>query len=220
MKNTDSNNYIIFKDTAVGISEDKINNIFDSFNTNGKPEGTGLGLPFCQRVINSFGGTIKCQSELGKYTEFIISLPITNKSLATNITQYNRQEISPALINTLQDLKLLIIDDQAIIRKFLNRMLKDTGMNIHIAASATLGLEIASKIIPDIVLTDLNLPDMPAVDLIDTFYKFKQSNNCKIIVFSGTLPHNDYLHKVDDYLVKPVSRNQLLNTIHACLVNK
>ncbi|MFT7087559.1 MAG: two-component system CAI-1 autoinducer sensor kinase/phosphatase CqsS [Rickettsiales bacterium] len=66
------NRCLYFKDDGVGIAADKIDSIFDDFMTSGKKGGTGLGLPFCKRVMNSFGGDIYVKSEVGKGTEFCL----------------------------------------------------------------------------------------------------------------------------------------------------
>jgi two-component system CAI-1 autoinducer sensor kinase/phosphatase CqsS len=69
-------NQVYFRDTGTGIAEDQLSHLFEPFYT-GLRDGTrvGIGLTFCQRVIESFEGTLTCQSELGKFTEFVISLP-------------------------------------------------------------------------------------------------------------------------------------------------
>jgi signal transduction histidine kinase len=61
-----------FKDDGVGIEADKLEFIFDDFFTSNKKSGTGLGLPFCKRVMQAFGGNISVKSELGKGTEFCL----------------------------------------------------------------------------------------------------------------------------------------------------
>ncbi len=61
-----------FKDDGVGIEADKLEFIFDDFFTSNKKGGTGLGLPFCRRVMQAFGGDISVKSELGKGTEFCL----------------------------------------------------------------------------------------------------------------------------------------------------
>lgn len=68
-------NLLYFKDYGVGIDEEKIDNIFDDFFTSDKKGGTGLGLPFCKRVMRAFGGNIICESIEGEFTEFILSFP-------------------------------------------------------------------------------------------------------------------------------------------------
>ena len=63
-------NYLYFKDYGPGIEKDKLELIFESFFTSGKKEGTGLGLPFCRRIMRAFDGDIVCRSEVGVRTEF------------------------------------------------------------------------------------------------------------------------------------------------------
>jgi two-component system, CAI-1 autoinducer sensor kinase/phosphatase CqsS len=63
-------NYLYFKDYGPGIEKDKLALIFESFFTSGKKDGTGLGLPFCKRIMTAFDGDITCRSESGKWTEF------------------------------------------------------------------------------------------------------------------------------------------------------
>ncbi|MFT6106058.1 MAG: signal transduction histidine kinase [Rickettsiales bacterium] len=61
-----------FKDDGIGIPADKLPYIFDDFFTSNKKNGTGLGLPFCHRVMRSFGGDISVKSDLEKGTEFCL----------------------------------------------------------------------------------------------------------------------------------------------------
>jgi two-component system, CAI-1 autoinducer sensor kinase/phosphatase CqsS len=63
-------NYLYFKDYGPGIEKDKLELIFESFFTSGKKDGTGLGLPFCKRIMTAFDGDIVCKSEIEKGTEF------------------------------------------------------------------------------------------------------------------------------------------------------
>ena len=68
-------NYLYFKDYGPGIDKDKLELIFESFFTSGKKDGTGLGLPFCRRIMRSFEGEIICKSEVGEGTEFEMKFP-------------------------------------------------------------------------------------------------------------------------------------------------
>lgn len=67
-------NLIYFRDTGEGVEEEIINNIFDSFFTT-KEGGTGAGLAYCKRTVESFNGKIECESILGEYCEFRIYFP-------------------------------------------------------------------------------------------------------------------------------------------------
>lgn len=66
---------LYFKDNGVGIPADKLESIFDSFFTSNKKGGTGLGLPFCKRVMKAFSGDISCKSVEGEGVEFCLKFP-------------------------------------------------------------------------------------------------------------------------------------------------
>jgi len=68
-------NYLYFKDYGPGIEKDKLELIFESFFTSGKKDGTGLGLPFCRRIMRAFDGEIICKSEVDKGAEFEMKFP-------------------------------------------------------------------------------------------------------------------------------------------------
>jgi signal transduction histidine kinase len=68
-------NYLYFKDYGPGIEKDKLALIFESFFTSGKKDGTGLGLPFCKRIMTAFDSDIICRSEIGEWTEFEMKFP-------------------------------------------------------------------------------------------------------------------------------------------------
>lgn len=70
----DKTNNVYFKDTGKGIPKKALKHIFDPFFSRSK-SGTGVGLAFCKRAIDSFNGTLSCQSKEGEYTLFTISLP-------------------------------------------------------------------------------------------------------------------------------------------------
>ena len=75
LEKTANHNLLHFKDYGVGIENDKIDQIFDSFFTSDKKGGTGLGLPFCQRIMRAFGGDISCESVKGQYSKFTLKFP-------------------------------------------------------------------------------------------------------------------------------------------------
>lgn len=72
LESDEEHNYLHFKDYGVGIAQDKLPNIFDNFFTNDKKGGTGLGLAFCKRVMQAFGGDISCKSIEGEGVEFCL----------------------------------------------------------------------------------------------------------------------------------------------------
>jgi len=75
LEKTEGHNLLHFKDYGVGIDNDKIESIFDSFFTSDKKGGTGLGLPFCRRIMKAFGGDINCKSVKDEYAKFTLEFP-------------------------------------------------------------------------------------------------------------------------------------------------
>lgn len=69
-------NRIVFTDSGTGIPPQVLSHIFEPFYTAKPGIGTGIGLAFCKRVMKAFGGQIKCESELGRFTTFILDFPV------------------------------------------------------------------------------------------------------------------------------------------------
>ena len=75
-KADDDYNLVIFRDTAIGIPAEFLSQIFDQFATKKSTKGgTGLGLAFCKMIMEDYGGDIVCNSEEGKFTEFVLKFP-------------------------------------------------------------------------------------------------------------------------------------------------
>jgi two-component system CAI-1 autoinducer sensor kinase/phosphatase CqsS len=75
LKSDNDFNYLYFKDNGVGIAAGKLEHIFDDFFTSDKKGGTGLGLPFCKRIMQAFDGDISCKSKDGEGVEFCLKFP-------------------------------------------------------------------------------------------------------------------------------------------------
>jgi signal transduction histidine kinase len=91
-------NRLRFTDTGTGVSQDALPRVFDPFFTTKKSGGSGIGLAFCQRVMTSFGGSIRCESAPGKFTTFTLEFPVLqNKSGAAAAPQFDQT----TTVNTL-----------------------------------------------------------------------------------------------------------------------
>ncbi|KII76693.1 hybrid sensor histidine kinase/response regulator [Vibrio renipiscarius] len=75
LKRLQGHNQLIVRDNGVGMSPDVRKLIFEDFYTHGKAGGYGLGLPFCYKVMQAMGGSIRCRSELNQFAEFTLSFP-------------------------------------------------------------------------------------------------------------------------------------------------
>lgn len=142
-------NRIKVRDNGPGISPGKREIIFDRFYTYGKSGGNGLGLSFCRRVIDSFGGSIVCNSEEGHWTEFVISVPAYASKPARDL----KKEI-------LKQKKILIVDDQISNRLLLSRYVAEWDCPSDLAENGTQALEMIAKTRYDLILMDFEMPSL------------------------------------------------------------
>lgn len=143
-------NTIRVRDNGPGVPAGKREKIFDRFYTYGKSGGNGLGLSFCRRVIESFGGTITCDSQEGHWTEFIIRLPV-----------YTSKTVEELKKDILKQKKILIVDDQISNRMLLQKYTSEWNCQSDQAENGQQALEMLSKKRYDLVFMDF---EMPALD--------------------------------------------------------
>jgi PAS domain S-box-containing protein len=140
-------------DSGPGIPLELQTRIFEPFFTT-KPtqEGTGLGLPLCRGILETHGGSIRVQSQLGQGASFLIELPIGETSMS--VAQ------PPAIVElpSAQGKAILIIDDESGIRNGLAYLLRRDGYKVETAANGLLALAKLQEQAFDLVLCDLRMP--------------------------------------------------------------
>lgn len=165
--------HIEVRDTGCGISQEKMDKLFDPFvqdfearmkGGSRENKGTGLGLPIVKRMIDAAEGTIRATSEVGKGTAFIIDIP--NLEIVTE--EETQEDVKP---QTEEEKKIeihdiLVVDDMAINRKILGIHLHNLGYGkIHFAENGVAAMKEMRNWTPDIVLTDMWMPEMDGAQL-------------------------------------------------------
>ncbi|WP_226789023.1 hybrid sensor histidine kinase/response regulator transcription factor [Polaribacter porphyrae] len=223
------------KDSGVGIPNNKIETIFERFYTKkdaakNNSEGVGIGLSFTKSLIELHQGTIEVISETGEGTSFIVKIP-ANKQAYLNIPEISCKESTDTdfirrtsenesfaidLDDETTDEKitkersespvLLIIDDNEDIRTFIKQVLCD-DYKIYEAENGQEGLEIAKKIIPNIIVTDLMMPIMDGLQLCEKLKTTKTTSHIPVLILTAKLSQESELeglqHGADDYIRKP-----------------
>ncbi len=170
-------------DNGPGISDEILDKIFDPFFST-KSVGRGLGLSISKSVINSLGGFIKVNTELGKGTEFLIFVPLIYREAEKLPVQ--KSEVFP---NSKVSGKILIMDDEVFIRDTLKTILGYLGYSVWEAVDATTAFNIYKEHYEkgepfDLVIVDLIVPGgLGGLELIDLLKKYDK--NVKAIVSSG-----------------------------------
>lgn len=147
------------RDTGIGISPDRIENIFDPFDRlgaeNSDVEGTGIGLTITKRLVEQMGGQIGVESEAGTGTTFWVEFPVAAQR------EYSDGEIGQFDFVELSGIKgkVLYVEDNLtnleLVRKIMSRQ---HGVDLIDSTTAEEGLARAQEDNPDVILMDINLP--------------------------------------------------------------
>ena len=169
--------HVEVSDTGCGISDAKMARLFDPFVQDigsrmagraGEIKGTGLGLPIVKRMVEAAGGTIRAESTLGKGTRFIIDIP--NLVLAKEPPPSIKS--AGAAIRTALPERVLVVDDMPMNRKILGIHLATLKIpDIRYAENGERALEEMREWLPDLVLTDMWMPNMDGTQLAETMRK-------------------------------------------------
>ncbi len=137
-------------DSGIGMSEEVKARIFDPFFTTKGVKGTGLGLSVSYGIIRAHHGEISVQSQPGQGTTMLIRLPVPSKV---------RSAPQPKLPPSAKPGRILIIDDDGVVRELLSDILQAAGHTVVQAAGGREGLRLFRQGAFDLVLTDLGMPE-------------------------------------------------------------
>jgi signal transduction histidine kinase/sensor domain CHASE-containing protein/ActR/RegA family two-component response regulator len=189
-------------DTGLGVPLELRERIFEPFFTTKAPGvGTGLGLPFCQGIIEGHGGRIRLESQAGPGAKFVIELPVEARPARAVTPQ------EPATSAVAAGKAILIVDDEAGIMSALAYLLGRDGYVVNTASNGRLALEKIEEHIYDLILCDLRMPELDGPGL---YHELEQRNPdllTRMIFLTGDTLSSEtrlFLEKVDmPYLSKP-----------------
>ena len=172
----DSHVEVVVSDSGIGISKDFLPYVFDRFRqADGSSTrihgGLGLGLSIVRQLVDLHGGSAAVESEgEGKGATFIITLPfvgVINQNDAESVAPAHSDEIVTFEgLPSLQGLKVLVVDDDADTRELIREVLKECGSEVVMSRSAAEALEALEQHQPDILISDLGMPDEDGYSLI------------------------------------------------------
>jgi len=217
---------ICVTDTGVGIAQERLSELFEPFNRLGAEfgeiEGSGVGLTVCKRLMEAMGGRIDVASERGVGSEFriILPMPVRTKSAATPVRAIRgaRPSTTARTPDAAVPTSVLVIDDNHSNLKLMHQIIKQTAhLRMIEAASAEEGIELARSTPPGIILMDINLPGMDGFMALHMLRADPLTRTIPVVAVSALAMPKDIARAreagFDDYLVKPVSLNQVTETI-------
>jgi CheY-like chemotaxis protein len=229
LKSQDNKNAIIeitITDTGIGIKEDQLDKIFESFSqatsdTYRKYGGTGLGLTISRQLVGLMGGNLSVKSKPGEGTSFFfdIALPIGD---ATKLQDSASSKTSfPKLKNT----RVLLFEDnlfnQVVAKQILNATIE--GVQLDIAENGLVGLEKLKQNDYDIVLMDIQMPELNGYE---TSQKIRNEftgakKNIPILAMTANAIKEEIEkcmeYGMDDHITKPFEPSDLLSKMSKLL---
>ncbi len=202
-------------DEGIGIPQDKLDVIFQNFERIDKSNscsGTGIGLSVSQKIGVLLGGNLKVESHLGEGSMFSFSLPL--KSL---VSQQSPEQSAPHHKNFAKDNIIVLVEDNKVNQMLVKALFKELGLTIQIAENGKIGVEMIQtlceeKRVPDLVLMDLNMPEMDGLTAIKILQQQKKLKDMPIVILSADKQHEkEDLAKeagASDYLAKPLDFNK------------
>ncbi|WP_281239782.1 PAS domain S-box protein [Flavobacterium praedii] len=203
-------------DTGIGISDNKIDRIFENFQqassgTSRLYGGTGLGLAIVKQLVESQGGSISVKSKINEYSRFSFTLPF----LKTKKEAAIENEIME-LDNKIKGIRVLVVEDMALNQLLMKTVLDDFGFERDIAENGKIAIEKLKTNQYDIVLMDLQMPEMngfEATEYIRTTLKL----TIPIIALTADVTTVDLAKckavGMNDYIAKPIDERVLYSKI-------
>lgn len=206
----------IVTDTGIGIGEDRMDTIFENFQqatseTSRLFGGTGLGLAIVKQLVEAQGGSIHVKSKIEKGSDFCFSLSFKK----TTETPESEPAISPSG-TPLKRVKVLVVEDIALNQLLMRTLLDDFGFECDIAANGKIAIEKLQHKSFDIILMDLQMPELNGFEATEYIRKTLKLS-IPIIALTADVTTADLAKcksvGMDDYISKPVDERLLQSKI-------
>jgi len=214
---------ISISDTGPGIPKDKHEFIFNKFeqlksthSSNEQQQGTGLGLAIVRQLVNKFQGKIELDSVVGKGSTFHVTLPLLLKEpINTKI----EKPATPKPNKKSSTRNVLLVEDNLINQAVIEEMLQDLNCHVIVASNGKQALNLFDKHFVNLVLLDLNLPDIDGITVAEKIRK--KSPEKPIVILTANNSDECILrckkHGINTVIGKPVIPAQLENILKAWL---
>lgn len=214
------------KDTGLGMTKEEMEHLFERFYQSSpvrkKGQGSGLGLSITRELVWLMKGTIEVSSKSGEGSTFSVYLPITNQAPALTEKEIapieidlegepERKEAETKPIDEEKPLALIVEDNHDVI-SYLQQLL-EKDFNVIVAYDGAEGIEKAILLVPDVILSDVIMPNKDGLELCQTLKNDERTSHIPIILATAKATVEDRLaglqRGADAYLAKPFNQNEL-----------
>ncbi len=205
---------MIVKDNGIGISSDRLSEIFQMFaqvdDSLGRGQaGLGIGLTLVKTIVELHRGTVIAQSDgVGKGSMFTVKLPLANPTAEVLADEPAKEW--PISERTFQ---VLVVEDMRALRTIMARLLQKLGHRVEVAEDGLEALESLTETKPDVIFSDISMPGMTGYDLAKKIRKLPQLSDIYMVAMSGYGQLADRRQSrasgFDEHMIKPVDITKL-----------
>jgi adenylate cyclase len=205
-------------DTGIGMSPDQLAKLFQEFSqadssTTRKYGGTGLGLAISRRFCQMMGGDISVESELGRGSKFVITLPVHVGDIEKPARMPEPARLR-ATRSSQQAPLILIVDDDPTVREVVGRYLEREGFMVAEADGGREGLRLARELNPAAITLDITMPDLDGWTVLAAIKGDPTLADIPVILLTILDEKNrGFALGASEYLVKPVDRDKLVRVL-------
>ena len=218
---------ISVSDTGRGLSPEQVARLFTPFERvgaeQGEVEGTGLGLALSRHLVECMGGVMGVQSERGVGSTFWVELDAANLPMPVLELAITRPLNNIQLSEQVRTL-LYIEDNLSNLRLVEVILKKQPWVKLISAGQGQMGLDMASEHLPDLVLLDLHLPDMPGSEVLRRLQSDPRTSLIPVVMLSADANPHSAAKLLEAgahaYLTKPLDVKRLLKVLDATLAQK
>jgi len=218
-------------DDGIGIAPESLPHLFDRFfqvesSATRRGEGTGIGLALTKELVQVMHGDIMVESNLGEGTAFTVKIPITRQApkrsawtalpsfgpLASEFAVSSGPHANEIKVDQALS-RILIIEDNTDVRAYLRSCLPEQ-YHVQEAVNGKAGVEKAIEQVPDLVISDVMMPEMDGFEVCTTLKNDERTSHIPVILLTAKADDasrmSGYRKGADAYLIKPFNREELL----------
>jgi signal transduction histidine kinase/DNA-binding response OmpR family regulator/streptogramin lyase len=216
----DSDFRIMVKDNGIGVPDEKREEIFEPFTrasdtTVKTMSGNGIGLSFCKEIVEMHGGEIWVDSRKGEGSKFFVRLPIDKEGNVEELYGLSKYKVQPT--HPENAMKILVVEDNAELRVYIYNSLAGR----YEVRDAANGIEAMNVIrggwIPDMVVTDLMMPQMDGIELVSCLRSDFGTSHIPILMITAKYEDDSHVkamkYGADGYILKPFTMELLIARI-------
>lgn len=202
----------VIEDTGVGIPESEIDKIFAMYYQVDHPDhqsatGTGIGLAICKQMVDLMNGEIHVSSKEGKGTRFEIVLPVQISNSPMKVAQL---QVTGLNILLVEDIELNVMVAKALLEKL--------GQKVDVAMTGQEAIDKARANQYDLILLDIQLPDMTGFDVASTLIEEDLVMQTPIVALTANVikKREEYLQNgMDDVIAKPIKKSRVIEVFNS-----